>query len=379
MLTGGGTGGHITPLIAVAEELKSIRPEAFIVCVGERGGKFAHLTAQIPCIDQNKTIFAGKFRRYHGESWIQKLMDVGTNLLNARDAILVCVGILQSIVLMRRVNPSVVFLKGGFVGVPIGLAAAFWRIPIVTHDSDALPGLANRIISRWAKIHATGMPAEFYKYPKDKVRHVGVLVGKNYKPVSDGQRIAFRRELGFPEKGRLLFITGGSLGSQRLNAAVQGWMQEILTLHPDLTVVHQVGKGNGELYGSFTHDRLHVLEFLDGMHRYSGAADLIVTRAGANTIAEFGVQGKACIVVPSPFLAGGHQLKNGDFLTKSHAALVIDEAKIVADPSILSEAVEGLLDNPIARVKLSAQLELLAVPDAANRLATLLLEVTNPE
>jgi UDP-N-acetylglucosamine--N-acetylmuramyl-(pentapeptide) pyrophosphoryl-undecaprenol N-acetylglucosamine transferase len=159
LLSGGGTGGHITPILAVAHQLKQQDPTVKTVYVGEHGGKFASLLDGNTDIDEIKTIFAGKLRRYHGDSWFKRLFDVRANLLNLRDLFLFGVGLLQSLWLVKKINPDVVFLKGGFVGVPVGLSAALWHKPFVTHDSDALPGLANRIVSRWAKYHATGMPA----------------------------------------------------------------------------------------------------------------------------------------------------------------------------------------------------------------------------
>ncbi len=375
LLSGGGSGGHITPLLAIADELKRLRPDVTIVSFGERGGKFAHLTKEHHAIDSTRSIFAGKFRRYHGESLLSKVLDVRTILLNLRDVVLVVIGTLQSIILVKRENPDLVFLKGGFVGVPIGIAARLWNIPIVTHDSDALPGLANRIVGRWARAHATGMPAEFYQYPKDKVAHVGVLVSSHYTPVSSSEKKAFRQELNLPSQNRIVFITGGSLGSQRLNTAVIVIIDKLLEARTDLTIVHQVGKGNITSYSGYTHPRLTVLEFLDGMHRYSGAADVIVTRAGANAIAEFGVQGKACIVVPSPFLAGGHQLRNGEYLSKMDAAKVVGETIMVKNPELLLVAIESLLDNDDERERLAKQLQKITIADATHKLAVVLLTV----
>ena len=375
LLSGGGSGGHITPLLAIADELKHLKPDTVIVSVGERGSKFAHLTKQHESIDHTRSIFAGKFRRYHKESFVKRVLDFHTIFLNIRDAFLVVIGIVQSIVLVKKEKPDLVFLKGGFVGVPIGIAARLWNVPIVTHDSDAMPGLANRIVGRWARVHATGMPASFYAYPEEKVAHVGVLVSKYYGHVGIAEKAAFRQDLGIPDTNKMLFVTGGSLGAQRINTAVIAIVDRILTTYPDVSIVHQVGRGNIPAYKAYTHPRLTVLEFLDGMHRYSGSADVIVTRAGANTIAEFGVQGKACIVIPSPQLAGGHQLKNGDYLTQMHAAKVIDEAAMVQNPELLLAAIHSLLTNDSEREQLARTLHEITISDATHKLAVVLLDV----
>ena len=140
LVSGGGSGGHITPILAVAHELKLLQPDCRVVYVGERGGKFQSLTEGQSDIDEVHSIFAGKFRRYHGESWLKRIIDVYTNLKNLRDALYVGLGYLQSFRLLGKVKPDVVFLKGGYVGLPIGLASATRHIAFVTHDSDALPG-----------------------------------------------------------------------------------------------------------------------------------------------------------------------------------------------------------------------------------------------
>jgi UDP-N-acetylglucosamine--N-acetylmuramyl-(pentapeptide) pyrophosphoryl-undecaprenol N-acetylglucosamine transferase len=373
VLTGGGTGGHITPLLAVAHELKKQQPDCHIVYIGERNGKYAHLTDNHSDIDEVRTVFAGKFRRYHGESWLRRLADIRTNLLNIRDLFLFVIGTLQSLVLIRRLKPDIILLKGGFVGVPVGLAAAFWRRPFITHDSDALPGLANRITGRWARLHATGMPAEYYSYKRSQVRHIGVLVGADYRPVEDGDQAAFKKELGVPDNSPLLLVTGGSGGAGKINTAIRVILPELLERYPDLRVVHQVGVGKGSVYKDFSHERLQVYELLKPMHVYTGAADVVVTRAGANTMAELGVQGKACAVIPNPLLTGGHQLKNAQFLEENQAALVIDERQLGQDVNLLLQAVTSLLDNQELRKNLGINLKSLTIPDAASRLAEILL------
>ncbi len=108
VLTGGGSGGHITPILAVARELKRLRPDARIIYIGERHGKFAHLTKDNSDIDSIYTIFAGKFRRYHGESWLRRLVDVKTNALNIRDVFFVAVGFGQSFRLLGRLKPEII-------------------------------------------------------------------------------------------------------------------------------------------------------------------------------------------------------------------------------------------------------------------------------
>jgi UDP-N-acetylglucosamine--N-acetylmuramyl-(pentapeptide) pyrophosphoryl-undecaprenol N-acetylglucosamine transferase len=375
LLTGGGTGGHITPILAVAERIKEIQPDCTTVYVGERGGSFRQLTDDNVLLDETHQVFAGKYRRYYGLTLWQKLLDIKTLLLNIRDFGYFVVGTIQAWFLLGSVRPDIVFLKGGFVGVPVGLAAAVRRIPMVTHDSDALPGLANRMVSKWVTTHAVALPEKEYAYPVTKIRQVGVLVEKAYQAVSPSLQEAFKQQIGIDKTATVLLITGGSSGAVTVNKAIVACAEQLLARYPELVIVHQVGKGKAGVYGSFTHDRLQVLEFLRPMHVYMGSADLVVTRGSANTIAELGVQGKAAVVIPSPYLAGGHQLKNAEMLKRQGSAVVVQESELEDSEKGLLFVLEDLLGSPHARKTLAKKLQKHTRTDAAERLGDMLVEL----
>jgi UDP-N-acetylglucosamine--N-acetylmuramyl-(pentapeptide) pyrophosphoryl-undecaprenol N-acetylglucosamine transferase len=181
VMTGGGSGGHITPILAIAHQLKLLRPDCQIIYIGQKGDSLGDIPAQDSNIDQTYTVRAGKLRRYHGEG-LRQLFDLPTVGKNARDVGYVVAGLGQSYRLLRRLQPDVLFVKGGFVGVPVGLAAAKLGIPYITHDSDALPGLANRIIARWAALHAVALPKEVYHYPAANTVTVGVPISHEFRP-----------------------------------------------------------------------------------------------------------------------------------------------------------------------------------------------------
>lgn len=288
--------------------------------------------ARDPNIDAVHAISAGKLRRYHGEG-VKQLFDIKTIALNTRDVFRVINGVLHSWFLLRRLKPEVIFVKGGYVGVPVGLAAAALKIPFITHDSDAIPGLANRIIARWAVKHAVAMPKEVYSYPADRTVTVGVPVVAQYQYVTDEQQRQYKQELSLPADAQLVFVIGGGLGARRINDAVARILPDLLASNPKLYVVQGAGRANEALLreqyqvdlSPEAFQRVQVAGFLHDVYRYSGAADIIVTRAGATNLAEFAVQGKACIVVPAPFLAGGHQLKNAAYLAEKQATEQISE------------------------------------------------------
>lgn len=382
-MTGGGSGGHITPILAVAHELKKIRTDLEIIYIGQRGDMLSDVPKRDKNVDTTYFISAGKLRRFHGEG-IKQLFNLPMVAQNIRDAFRTIAGIWQSYWLLKKIRPDIIFVKGGFVGVPVGLAAAALRIPYITHDSDALPGLANRIIARWATVHAVGLPKEVYRayYPSDKTLTVGVPISHHYQFVTPELQQLYRKELGLEMYGRILFVTGGGNGSHRLNEAVVVAAEHLLDRYKDLVIVHIAGRkledDLRQLYKQSLpaemFQRVKVHGFVHEMYRYSGAADVSITRSGGTTMAEFAAQGKACILVPNPKLTGGHQLKNARVLVERRAVSLVDENKLEIDQLALMPALTELFDNPEKRTELGKNLHSLAQTDAAERLAVLLLD-----
>jgi UDP-N-acetylglucosamine--N-acetylmuramyl-(pentapeptide) pyrophosphoryl-undecaprenol N-acetylglucosamine transferase len=372
--------------MAVAAELKRLKPSIRLVYIGQKGDGLADIPANDPNIDEVFQVRAGKFRRYHGEG-LKQLLDLKTMALNLRDGVFVLIGIWQSWRLMAKIRPGIVFSRGGFVSVPVALGAALRRVPYITHDSDSVPSLANRLISRWAILHAVALPANVYPYPPDKTVTTGIPLNKNFVPLNAKLRTAYREEIKVPNNSKLLFVIGGGLGAQRVNLAVAEAVPHLLQEFEDLRVVHSAGRNNqaevAELYrqnlGGKEQGRVRVFGFINDVYRYSGAADLVITRAGATNLAEFAVQGKACVVIPSAFLVGGHQLKNARYLADQQAAAVIKEDDLAADPNRLAKQVSRLLNDDKKRDDLGGRLAGFAKPDAAADIAKLILDRTHGE
>lgn len=383
-MTGGGSGGHITPVLAVAHELKKQQPQAEIIYIALQGDTLADLPAQDPSIDKVIFIRAGKLRRYHGEGWKQ-LLDLPTMFKNFIDMFKTLAGMWQSFWLLRRLRPNVVFIKGGFVGVPVGLAAALWRIPYVTHDSDALPGLANRIVAPWARVHAVALPKEVYAYPAQKTETVGVPVSHKYHVATKSEIAETRKRLGLDKAAQVLFITGGGLGAQRLNEAVADCAPDLLARYPKLYIVHLAGRHKDQslrqTYQKHVSgddlDRVIVKDFVTNLYDYSQAADVVITRAGGTSMAEFAAQAKACVVIPNPYLTGGHQLVNAKVWTERKTIKMVREDVLMSDHHALMPPLVELLDNPDVATQLGRRLHELAQPDSAHRLAMVLLKVAN--
>jgi UDP-N-acetylglucosamine--N-acetylmuramyl-(pentapeptide) pyrophosphoryl-undecaprenol N-acetylglucosamine transferase len=379
VMTAGGSGGHITPILAVAHELKVLMPGVEIIYIGQKGDQLSDIPAADPNIDAVYTVPAGKLRRYADEGWRQ-LLDVRTQALNTRDMGRTVRGLAQSYRLLRRLKPDVIFTRGGFVSVPVALAGHMLGIPYITHDSDSVPSLANRLIARWAQMHAVAMPAELYPYPKSKTVVVGVPVSKQYQPVTAELRKKYRAELGVSADAQLVFVTGGGNGARVLNQAMAENSRYLLGTFPELHIIHLSGRTmeaeTNQAYDAAklgsARSRVQVHGFVNGVAAHSGAADVVITRGGATTLAEFSIQGVACLIVPSKQL--GWNVKNARILANEGAALELNEDQI-AQPERLGRTIGELLADSKERVRLARKLADYAHPHAAAELAALLLKI----
>jgi UDP-N-acetylglucosamine--N-acetylmuramyl-(pentapeptide) pyrophosphoryl-undecaprenol N-acetylglucosamine transferase len=377
LLVGGGSGGHITPLFAVARELKRIDPSIKLVGVCETNAKFLHLFEEEPTIDEVRQVRAGKYRRYAGLSRLQKLMDVPTFARNVRDVGRVAKGYTQARKMLHELRPDGILIKGGYVGVPVGLAAAHRGVPFITHDSDSIPGLANRLIAKWAKLHATGMPTAFYSYPVGSMVYTGTPIAAEFKALSAVSASAFRNDLGLKDCKKVVTIIGGSQGASQLNEDMVAIAGRLMQQHRDLGIAHIVGPAHeAEMEHAYTEELLAderrkvvIKGFASDVYRYTGAADVVVSRASATVVAELAVQGMATILVPGQ-LAGDHQGSNARHLAESNVALNVAHA----DREGLYTAIDDLLRNDAKRKTLAGNLQALAKPAAATELAELLIK-----
>lgn len=366
--------------MSLAHALKQARPDSRIIYIGLKGDKLKGLEGRYGVFDEVYNIPAGKLRRYHGESLLAQLLDIQRWLLNLRDFFRVVAGIISADRLMRKIKPQAVFSKGSFVAVPVGIAARWHHIPLVTHDSDAQAGLANRLIGRWAKVHAVGMEAENYPYPKESVKYVGTPVDERIKPVMPQLQSTYRQQLNLEPESLVLLVGGAGLGSLSINQKVVSLAPKLLAAHPSLHIIHVTGtkhdsdikKAYEEVLRAGQLKRLTVIGFTPDFYRYSGAADLIVTRAGATTIAELALQGKAAILIPAPFLTAGQQLKNAQELAKNQAAVIIDDT---APAEELLKTIGELLRDKKQRQELADKLVKFARPEAASELAKIIISV----
>lgn len=322
-----------------------------------------------------ETITSGKLRRYHHLTIWQQLLKFRTIVLpNIIDMVKVAIGFIESFVRLVQWRPDVVFTKGGFVCLPIGLAARVLGIPLVIHDSDAHPGLTNRMLARWATAIGTGAPLKFYNYPATKAQYVGVPVRADFAPYTLLEQQAAKRALGFTPERPLIVITGGGLGAKRLNMAVATSLDELL---PRTNVILISGQAPYDEMNALTPQddpRYQLHAFVSkGMAEMLGAADIVIARAGATTIVELAALAKPTILVPNGYLTGGHQLKNAAVYAEKGAVVVIDEEELEKRPELLVDAVLNLLADPARMQAMGKAFYAFAKPDAAKDMAEMIL------
>lgn len=375
LLVGGGSGGHMTPLVAIAESLQQRNANLEIVAVCEKGSRFHSILARPDSISKLKTIHSGKLRRYPNRTWLQRLTDIKTFYFNIRDFFLTLIGLLESVIFLVLHRPNLVFVKGGFVGVPIGLAAAVLRVPIITHDSDFLPGLANKILSRWAILHLNGMPVEQTR--GNTTTYVGIPLTAVYAKVTKKKKAEYRDDLFIAQNSRVLTVVGGSLGGEQLNNDIVDIAHSLFSKFPDLHILHIAGQKHETdvmaMYKSSVSSQsvkhVTVIGFTTEAYKYTGAADVVVSRASATTISELAVQAKSTILVPGR-LSGDHQRYNALYFSERDAAKMVEWG----NKDLLLETILKLLQSEDVRKSLEEKISKYAVPNSAEKIADILIE-----
>jgi UDP-N-acetylglucosamine--N-acetylmuramyl-(pentapeptide) pyrophosphoryl-undecaprenol N-acetylglucosamine transferase len=367
VIAGGGTGGHVLPAIAVIEELKRRTQPADLLWIGSSGGLEREQAAlqEIPF----KTIRTGKLRRY-------------IDLKTLPDAARIPVGAVQAWRILRRFEPDVVFSTGGFVSVPTVFAAS-GMAPVVTHEQTALLGLANRINARFADVVAVSFKETIDRYSlsPDKAVWTGNPVRGS---ILNGEAAGARSALGLMPGLPLVFVTGGARGASPLNERIEAMLPELLQR---CQVIHQTGPLTAnndfqrltERRNTLPADlqaRYQLREFVgEELADIYAASSLVVSRAGAGMIAELALLGKPSILIPLPGSGGGEQSLNAQVLAQRHAAIVIDQEH--ATPERLLADIDGLLESPETLAAMGAQALTAASPEAACKLADLILEMAS--
>ena len=360
-------------MVAVFRELKkSGDHELRFWCDRKFGARARGIFSKFDDTIPVELIAAGKLRRYHGKSTSFHLRP-SILLPNVRDAFKVVIGFCQSFIKLLIWRPDVIFIKGGYVCLPAGYAARLLKIPLVLHDSDAHPGLTNRLLSPFAKAIGTGAPLKYYNYPPEKAKYVGIPVAAEFKPYTDEERRQLKSRLQFDPNRPLVVITGGGLGAARINEAVVAVREDLLAESSVFLISgnlqyeqlkEAVSECDGWRLQAFVHD---------GMAEVLAAADLVVTRAGATTLLELAALHKPTIIIPNGRLTAGHQLKNAKVYQEALAAVIVTEDELDDDSQILAKKIIGLLRSQKILQGLGNNFGKFAKPNAERDMSNMIL------
>lgn len=366
LFTGGGSGGHFYPLIAIAEELariakeeRLIPPQFFFMAPEPYDARllFENNITFIP-------VSAGKLRQYGSRK-------------NITDIFKTAWGIVSALWKIFSLYPDVVVGKGGFGSFPALFAARVWQIPVVIHESDSVPGRVNQWAGRFARRIAVSFAEAAGYFPSGKVAHTGNPIRKGLLvPAVAAEGDSFHLEPGAP----VILILGGSLGAVTLNEAVLASLPELL---PNYQVLLQAGRANladlvaraGVKLETHQHkSRFHPFGYLTAteLARVASVSSLIISRAGS-TIFEIAAWGRPAILVPITESNGNHQRENAYNYARTGAAAVIEEANL--RPAILGAEAEKILGNPAHAEEMSRVARAFAKTDAAEVIARAILEL----
>lgn len=363
VLTGGGTGGHLTPLVAVADKLKSkLGPDCQFLYIGSGAEIEKRIMTEegIPM----KFVMSGKFRRYF-------------SFQNFVDFFKIPIGFVQALWILLRFMPDAVFSKGGYVAVPIVMAAWFYRIPILMHESDSTPGLANQFLARFASRIAVAYPSAEEYFPREKTALVGNPIRKQ---ITEGDAILFRKEAGFTESKKTILVLGGSQGSQIINDAIVKILPQLLFHYQ---IIHQTGEINFENVvreAAFMgikagREGYCAVPFMNAnkLRDAFALSDLVISRAGATFITEIAANEKPAILIPISNSANDHQRMNAYALAKIGAALVLEETNL--GEHILMEKIGNILNDENLHRTMTEQIKTFYHPNAADVIANSVIEI----
>ncbi|MBO0910785.1 MAG: undecaprenyldiphospho-muramoylpentapeptide beta-N-acetylglucosaminyltransferase [Acidobacteria bacterium] len=353
ILAGGGTGGHVIPALAIAQELER-RYQAEILFMGTVRGLESRLVpaAGFPL----RFVKVGALNRVSLRTRLKTALDLPRAMFSAAG-------------ILNEFQPDIVIGVGGYASGPAMLAALLKHIPTLAFEPNLVPGFANRVVARFvsaAAIHfeqtaehfrnpvVTGVPVRpaFFEIPK-----------KNHSPGSP-----------------VLLVFGGSQGARAINQAMMRALPELAKRLPSLHVIHQTGERDyNEVHAAYSRIAIsaEVHRFIENMPAFFARADLVLCRSGASTVAEVAAAGKPAIFVPFPYAADDHQRRNAEAMEQAKAAVVVEETRL--DEVWLVDCISALLDDPSRLSHMSDRARAMAHPGAAREIADLAAKVAGIE
>jgi len=343
ILTGGGTAGHVWPLIAIGESLQT-NHKVKLLYIGSRSLQEREIAEKFNL--PFKGIFVGKWRAYF-------------SVLNFLDLFKTIFGLIQGFFIILSFKPEVIFSKGGYVTFPILYWAKVFKIPVVAHESDVVMGKANKWVMKFAKKVCLGFPPKYYKnLPySEKIVYTGTPV-----------RREFFDKIPIGHDKPTILITGGSQGAQKINQIISEILPDLVKIYD---VYHLCGENNfEELKQKFTNSNYHLIGFSLETPALMRNADLIISRAGANTLAEISALGKPSILIPLESAYGDHQTANAKIYSEQNAAVAISEKNLTG--SSLLSIINRLMDDEQFRKLLGHHAQEFVKQDATSEILDIL-------
>lgn len=359
-MTGGGTGGHVNPALNIAHEIKKIIPEAEISFVGTKRGIESNL---VP-----KAGYEIDFVDVQGFVRKPSLKGIKTNMHALK---LSMTSIAEAKKIMKERKPDLVVGTGGYVSWPTCRAAAEMGIPVLIHEQNAFPGVTTKKLARYANVICISFDSS-RKFFKDNEQEKIILTGNPIRvdPITRSQA---RARLGMDEDQLYILSFGGSMGARRINELCLNLM-ETVSIPENIRHDHAIGRVEYQKFmevakekGLLDKPNLQIEEFFYDMPYRQAAADVIICRAGAMTLGEVAVRGKAAILIPSPYVAEDHQYKNARLLADAGAGVVYRESDVTDE--LLEESVRDLLHNENKRKRIESAVRKFATPESTRQIA----------
>lgn len=353
LFAGGGTGGHVFPLLAVAEAMRAIRPEVDVTFVGTAKGMEATL---LPARGEKLVLLESK--PIKGQGIAGGLRGISTAAGAVPDGR----------ALVRKIAPRVVLSVGGYAAGPVALAARTLGVPVALLEPNSVLGLANWLMTPLVARAYVAFPEVERRYRPSVVRSFGIPLRPGFDAVPYAPS---------PDRLRVV-VLGGSQGAEALNQRVPTAIAALAADFPQLTVFHQAGRGKDEdvakRYAELgLADRVEVAAFVSDVPAVLASADVVLARSGAGSLAELCAVGRASVLVPFPFAADDHQRKNAESLSNVGAAVTVVQDE--ATPERLAQELRALFASPNHRLAVADAARRRGVPDAARRIALDLFEL----
>ena len=347
LFAGGGTGGHLYPAIAVANEIKKMRPESEILFVGAKSKIEGRVVPKL----------GYKFRSIWIKGFSRKF-----NMSNLLFPVKLIVSLFQSLLISFRFNPKVAIGSGGYVAGPAIWGASVLGAKIILMESNSYPGVTTRLLEKYAdEVHITFEDSKKYLRKQNKIKLTGNPVREELGKSNKSEAL---KHFSLDENKKTVLVLGGSLGAQSINDAVANCVEELQK--NNLQIIWQTGKNYYDNYKKINFTSVKILDFIDDMNKAYSACDLLVARAGATTIAELSVLGIPSILIPSPHVAENHQYYNAKSLADSGAAVLIKDSEL--KDNLKNEILKVMGDKNLLNT-LSENVKIKSRPDAAKEIA----------